>query len=91
MSGTSPRASSGTQHVDGAGGEVLDQLAAYRCRGDDIARGDDPFDLAADVGGVPADRRAPSRVSTRSATASRSSRPIGVPGCRSTGALVGCG
>ena len=39
--------------VDGAAGQVLDQFAAYRRRGDDAGAGDDSLDLAPDVGGVP--------------------------------------
>ena len=39
---------------DGAAGQVLDQLAAHRRRRHDVDGGDDPLDLAADVGGVPA-------------------------------------
>ena len=45
---------------EGAGGEVLGQLAAYDRVGDDAVRaggGDDLLDLPADVGGVP--RRPP--------------------------------
>ena len=38
----------------GAGGEVLGQLASHRAGRDDVDGGDDAFDLAADVGGVPA-------------------------------------
>ena len=39
--------------ADGALGQVLDQLAADRGRCHDVDGGDDPLDLAADVGGVP--------------------------------------
>lgn len=39
---------------DGAMGQVLDQLAAYRGRCHDVDGRDDPLHFAADVGGVPA-------------------------------------
>jgi hypothetical protein len=39
---------------DGPCGEVLGELVAHGCWGDDIDGGDDAFRLAADVGGVPA-------------------------------------
>ena len=53
MLGHSLAVHQGDAPVEGAGGEVLGQLEAHRRVGDDAVGGDQPLDLAADVGGVP--------------------------------------
>jgi hypothetical protein len=70
----------------GAGGEVLGQLATHGGLGHDARGGDHPLGLAAQIGGVPGRAAAASRVSTWSTARSRFTAPTGA-GRSSTGAL----